>query len=130
MPRHGIAVQAKLDELLHGCGVQHWQPIRRHRLLALMRDSGTLTRMVVPEYQQYATLGGSALAVAMLDGVASAVHTGTLAVPQGEHAIHLWLRHQVQLLRAPNRCGRQVFVHSGLKANLGGLQTRPFLQHL
>ena len=130
MPRHGIAVQPEFYELLHGRGVKHRQPVRRYGLLALMRDSGTLTRMVVTEHQQHAALGRRALAVAVFDRVASTVHTGTLAVPQGEYAIDLRLRQQVQLLRTPNRSSRQVFVHARFEANIGGLQPRPFLLHL
>ena len=66
----------------------------------------------------------------MLDRVASAVHAGTLAVPQGEYAIDLRLRQQVQLLRTPNRSSRQVFIHARFEANIGGLQPRPLLQQL
>ena len=86
--------------------------------------------MVVAEHQQHAALGCRPLAVAVFDGVAGAVNPRALAVPQGKYAIDLRLRQQVQLLRAPNRRGRQVLVHARLEANLSGLQARPFLQHL
>jgi hypothetical protein len=47
--------------------------------------------------------------------VAAAVDARALAVPDADHAIMPGARRQVELLRAPDRGGRQVLVHAGLE---------------
>ena len=73
---------------------------------------------------------GAARNVAVLEDVATAVHTRTLAVPEGKHAIDPRLRVQAHHLRAPDRRGRQLLVQPGLKAHLVLLQQRPVLPEL
>ncbi|MDT4853225.1 hypothetical protein FQZ97_874840 [compost metagenome] len=53
----------------------------------------------------------------MLEDVGAAVHARALAVPDAEDAVELVgaLRREAQLLRAPQRRGRELFVHAGLE---------------
>ncbi len=51
----------------------------------------------------------------MLEDIAATVYTRPLAIPEGEHAIVLAMREQVDLLTAPDGGGGQLFVDPGLK---------------
>src|SRR6185312_4004582 len=53
--------------------------------------------------------------IAVAEDVAAAVDAGTLAVPDADHAIVVRAGREVELLRAPDRGGRQVLVHAGLE---------------
>src|SRR6185503_17977208 len=50
--------------------------------------------------------------------VAAAVDAGALAVPDADHAIILGSGRKAELLRAPDRGRRKVFVHAGLKLDV------------
>src|SRR5262249_9185283 len=68
---------------------------------------------------------GRAGVVGVLDGVAGAVHARRLAVPHGEDAVVFRLRIEVELLRAPDRGGGDVFVEAGLELDRERLQELP-----
>ncbi|MNS82482.1 hypothetical protein D3C72_1162280 [compost metagenome] len=78
--------------------------------------------MVVARQHQHAAVRGRARRVGMLEDVHRPVHARPLAVPHAEHAVALRARKQVELLRAPDRGGRQVFVHAGLENDVAGLE--------
>ena len=54
----------------------------------------------------------------MAENVAGAVDARPLAVPHGEHAIVLALAAQLGLLRAPDSCGGEILVDSGLEPDV------------
>src|ERR1700704_1908147 len=58
----------------------------------------------------------------MLEDVTAAIDAGTLAVPHGKYAIDLRVRIQVDLLRAPDRRRRQVFVQSRLELDVRAIE--------
>ena len=58
----------------------------------------------------------------MLEYVAAAVHARAFAVPDGEHAVVLGVVEQVELLRAPDRGRREVFVYAGLEFDVVGIE--------
>ena len=71
--------------------------------------------MVVAGQAQHAAVLGRARGIAVAEHVAAAVDAGALAVPDADHAIVPGARRQVELLRAPDRGGREVLVHAGLE---------------
>src|SRR6202011_1280046 len=56
--------------------------------------------------------------VAMTKHVAAAVHPRALAVPDADHAIMPRAGRKIELLRAPDRGSRQVFIHAGLELDV------------
>jgi hypothetical protein len=54
----------------------------------------------------------------VLEYVPAAVHPGPLPVPHREYAVVLRAWKQVQLLRAPDGGGGEVFVHAGLEPDV------------
>ena len=71
--------------------------------------------MVVAGEAQHAAVLGRARGIAVAEHVAAAVDAGALAVPDADHAIMPGARRQIELLRAPDRGGREVLVHAGLE---------------
>ncbi len=71
--------------------------------------------MIVAGQTEHAAIPGRARRIAMPEDVAAAVDAGTLAVPDADDAIVPRAGRQIELLRAPDRGGREVFVHAGLK---------------
>src|SRR5207244_8371014 len=53
--------------------------------------------------------------IAVAEDIAAAVDAGALAVPDADHAIVPGAGREIELLRAPDRGGREVFVHAGLE---------------
>jgi hypothetical protein len=80
-----------------------------------MRHGGRLCAVIVAGKAEHAAIFRRARGVAVPKHVAAAVDAGALAVPDADRAIVSCTGRQVQLLRAPDRGGRQVFVHAGLK---------------
>ena len=74
--------------------------------------------MIVAGQTQHAAIPGRARGIAMPEDVAAAVDAGALAVPDADHAIVPGAGRQIELLRAPDRGGREVFVHAGLKLDV------------
>ena len=71
--------------------------------------------MIVAGKTQHAAVFGRARGIAVAEHVAAAVDAGALAVPDADHAIVAGAGRQIELLRAPDRGGREVFVHAGLE---------------
>ena len=74
--------------------------------------------MVVAGKAQHAAVLGRARGIAVAEHVAAAVDAGALAVPDADRAIIFGAGRQVELLRAPDRGGRKVFVHAGLELDV------------
>ncbi|MDT4847708.1 hypothetical protein FQZ97_817750 [compost metagenome] len=83
----------------------------------LVGDARRLAAVVVAGQQQHAAMLGNTGRVAVLEHVAAAVHTRTLAVPHGKHAVVARAGKQAGLLAAPHRSGGQLFVDPGLKVD-------------
>ncbi len=71
--------------------------------------------MVVAGQTQHAAVFRRARGIAVAEHVAAAVDAGTLAVPDADHAVVAGAGRQIELLRAPDRGGREVLVHAGLE---------------
>ena len=84
-------------------------------MLALVRQGRGFCRVIVAREHEHAAVLGGACGVSVLEDVATAVHAGALAVPDGEHPVVLRVRIQVDLLGAPDRGGGEVFVDARLE---------------
>ena len=93
-------------------------------MLALVRDGRRARAVVVTGHHQHAAMAGRAGEVGMLEHVAAAIDARPLAVPHGEDAVAPRTGQQVQLLRAPDRGGRQVLVDARLEADVLRSQER------
>src|SRR5690606_3767372 len=102
-PRQRPPGEAVFQQFLHRTREQHRDVVRGERLLTLVRDRGGLARMIVAHRDQYATVRRGALAVAVLERVATAVHARTLAVPDRIDAVVPGAGQQHGLLCAPDR---------------------------
>ncbi len=110
--RHGPAIEAEVQELLHA-GRRERRHHRVHEgVLALVRGGRGLGRMVVAGQQQDAAVLGAAGHVAVPEDVAAAVDARPLAVPHGIDAIDRRIAEKVGLLGAPDRRRRQVLVQA------------------
>ena len=118
--RHGPAVQPEVDDLLHTGGREHRQRAGREDVLALVRHCRRARRVVVAGHHQHAAMGQCAGVVGVLEDVAATIDARPLAVPHREDAIAFGLGQQVQLLRAPDRGGRQLLVDGGVEAHVMG----------
>ena len=74
--------------------------------------------MIVTGQTQHAAIPGRARGIAVPEHVAAAVDAGTFAVPDADHAIVPGAGRQIELLRAPDRGRREIFVHAGLKLDV------------
>ncbi len=113
--RHGEPVQAEIEIFLDARGVEHRDAAGLEDVLALVRQGRGFRRVIVACEDEHAAVSGRARRVGVLEDVAAAVHPGTLAVPDGEHAVVFRVRVQVDLLRAPDRGRGEVFVDAGLE---------------
>ncbi len=120
--RHGEAVQAVVQILLHVRRVQHRDAARFEYVFALVRERRGLGRVIVAGEYQHAAVFGGAGRIAVLEYVAAAVHARTFAVPDGEHAVVLGVVEQVELLRAPDRGRGHVFVDAGMELDVMGFE--------
>ena len=74
--------------------------------------------MVVAGEAEHAAVLRRARGIGVAEHVAAAVDAGALAVPDADHAIIVGAGRQAELLRAPDRGRRKVFVHAGLKLDV------------
>ena len=74
--------------------------------------------MVVAGEAEHAAVLGRARGIAVAEHVAAAVDAGALAVPDADRAIIFGAGRQIELLRAPDRGGREVLVHAGLELDV------------
>ena len=81
--------------------------------------------MVVAGETEHAAVFGRARRIAVAEHVAAAVDAGALAVPDADHAIMLGAGRQIELLRAPDRGGREILVHAGLELDVVLLEMFP-----
>ena len=88
------------------------------RLLALMGDGRRLRARVVAAEREHTAVWRRPCIIAVLEGVARAVDTGPLAVPDAEDAVVLRAAADVRQLRAPDGGGRQILVDAGLETDL------------
>ena len=87
-------------------------------VVRLMRDGGGFGAVVVTGEHQHAAVLGRARGIAVAEHVAAAVDAGALAVPDADCAIIFGAGRQIELLRAPDRGGREVLVHAGLELDV------------
>src|SRR5882762_6509287 len=80
-----------------------------------MRHGGGFRAMIVAGKAKHAAVFRRTGGVAVAKHVAAAVDPGALAVPDADHAIVPGARRQIELLRAPDRGSREVFVHGRLE---------------
>ena len=83
--------------------------------------------MVVARHHQHAAGTRGAGVVGVLEDVDASVDARPLAVPQREDAVAARRRQQVQLLRAPDRGGAEVFVDRAFEPHVVCGQERPGL---
>ncbi len=74
--------------------------------------------MVIAGKTQHAAVFRRAGGIAVAEYVAATVDAGALAVPDADHAVVPGAGRQIELLRAPDRGGREVFVHAGLELDV------------
>src|ERR1700743_3492427 len=80
-----------------------------------MRHGGGFCAVIVAGKTQHAAVFRRARRIAVAKHVAAAVDARPLAVPDADHAIVPGTGRKIELLRAPDRGGREVFVHTGLE---------------
>ena len=116
--RHRNAEQAHLDHLVDAGRIE----IRHQRgdegVIRLVRHGGGFRAVVVAGKAQHAAVLGRARGIAVAEHVAAAIDAGALAVPDADHAVIVRAGRQVELLRAPDRGGRQILVHAGLELDV------------
>ncbi|OPZ02233.1 MAG: hypothetical protein BWZ09_02581 [Alphaproteobacteria bacterium ADurb.BinA305] len=120
--RHREAVQAVFQVFLDAGGGEHRHHQRLEHVLGLVRQGRGLGGVVVAGDHQHAAMLRGAGGVGVAEDVAGPVHAGSLAVPDGEHAIDLGVGVEAELLRAPHRGRGEVLVEPGLEADVHRLE--------
>src|SRR5260370_28548930 len=80
-----------------------------------MRHGGGFRAMIVAGKAKHAAVFRRTRGVAVAEHIAAAVDDGALAIPDADHAIVPGARREIELLRAPDRGGREVFIHARLE---------------
>ena len=83
--------------------------------------------MVVARNRQNAPVACGARCIGVLEHIHAAIDPGPFGVPHAEHAVVSGAREKADLLRSPNRCCGEVFVHARLKADMMLLKLLPRL---
>jgi hypothetical protein len=113
---HGKGMQAHVQDVLHIAGEEHRRAAGLEDVVALVRGRGGLADVVVARDRDHAAMLGRARHIGVLEHVGAAVHARPLAIPDAEDAVELLgLGIEIELLRAPDGRGAQLFVHAGLK---------------
>jgi hypothetical protein len=115
-------VQAEIEDFLHARRIQHRHHRRREHVVGLMRQRRRFGAVIVACQHQHATVFRGAGVVGVLEHVAAAVDAGALAVPHREHAVVGRVLVQIDLLRAPDRRRREVFVKTRVKLDMGAVE--------
>ncbi len=110
--------QAHLDHFVDAGGVEVGHQRGDEGVVRLMRHGGGFGAVIVAGQTKHAAIFGRTRRVAMAKHVAATVDAGPLAVPDADHAIMLGAGRQIELLRAPDRGGRQIFIHAGLELDV------------
>ena len=113
--RHRDTQQAHLDHFVDAGGIEIGHQRRDEGVVGLMRHGGGFGAVVVAGEAQHAAVFRRARGIAVAEHVAAAVDAGALAVPDADHAVVPGALRQIELLRAPDRGGREVLVHAGLE---------------
>ena len=113
--RHRPAMQTEVEVFLDRRGVEHRQAAGLEDVVRLVRQRGALRTVIVAGQHQHAAMARRACCVRMLEHIAASVDARPLAVPHREHAVDLGSGRQAELLRAPDRGRREVFVQPGLE---------------
>ncbi len=113
--RHRERDDAEVEIVLHRGRIEHRDHRGDQHLLALVRARGRLAAVVVARQQHDAAVLRGARRVGVLQRVGRAVHAGTLAVPDAEHAVARRVVVEAELLRAPQRGRGEVLVDAGLE---------------
>ncbi len=116
--RHRDPEQPHLDHLVDAGGIEIGHQRGDKGVVRLMRHGGGFCAVIVAGQAQHAAVLRRARGIAMAEHVAAAVDARPLAVPDADHAIVPGARRQIELLRAPDRGGRQIFVHAGLELDV------------
>ncbi len=119
---HRPAVQAQVEDLLHGGRVEHRDHRRRELVVRLVRQRRGLRRVVVAGEREHAAVLRRAGEVRVLEHVAAAVDARALAVPHRVDAVDGGARVQVDLLRAPDRRRREILVQARLEPDVRALE--------
>src|SRR5262249_19742376 len=109
---HRPAEETKLNDLPNRRRVENGQERRDQRVLRLMRAVRGLAAMIITSNREKAALGGRALEVAQLEGLASAIDTHTLTVPEPEHAFESRAPEPLQCLSATDGTDRQLLIQA------------------
>ncbi len=120
--RQSETQHAEVEILLDVGRIDHRDHRGGEHLLALVRQGRGLAAMIVARQRDDAAMRRGAGGIAVLQHVHRAVDTWALAVPDREHAIDGGAGEQVDLLRAPHRCRRQVLVEARLEVDVVLLQ--------
>src|SRR3954463_12726182 len=91
-------------------------------MLGLMRQRRGLCCVVIAGECEHAAMAGRPGGIGMLEHIAAAIDTRTLAVPHRKHAVVARLREKIELLRAPDGSRGEVFVHARLEPDVMALE--------
>ena len=113
---HGKGVQAHVQNFLHAGRKKHRRAARFEDVVALVGRRRGFADVVITRQRNHPAMLRGARHIGVLEHVRAAVDPRPLAIPDAKHTIELLgLGVQIQLLRAPQRGGRQLLIHPGLK---------------
>jgi len=116
--RHGPAMQAEIEVVLHAGGRQHRHHHRLEGVLGLVWHGGGARGVVVAGDDQHSAVLRRAGGIGVAEDVAATVDARPLAVPHAEHAVVFGAGEEIHLLRAPDGSGSEVFVYTGLELDV------------
>ena len=113
---HRERVQPEVKDVLRAGREEHRQPAGFEDVVALVRGGAAFGHMVVACQRDHAAVRRGARHVGVFEHIRAAVNARAFAVPDAEHAVELLVRGvELDLLRAPDRGGRQFLVDTGLE---------------
>ena len=112
-PRAGVGVQAEVDHLGGGAGVEHRHVQAGEQRLGRARDRGGLAARVVADDGQPAAGARDADEVAVAQRIRGAVEPRGLSVPHAEHAVVLGAGKLTSELATPGRRRAELLVERG-----------------
>ncbi len=121
---HGEAVQAEVDVFLDRGGREHRNADGLPDEVGLRGLGRGLRAVIVARQREHAAVRRGARGVGMTEDVAAAVDARTLAVPDAEHAVVARALEEIDLLRAPDRGGREILVHARREVDVVRVQMR------
>ena len=121
---HRKRVDTQVEDLLHVGREEHRCATGLEDVVALVRRRAALADVVVARDSDHTAKLGGARHVGVFEHVRAAVHPRALAVPDTKHTVELVgaFGREAELLRTPERGGRQLFVHTGLEHDVLRLQ--------